>query len=195
MELHHGERPATGRMTSVEGRAASRRRPMRRALAAGVVMAALIAALPGPALGQTQNNQRFKVVSAGPPGAARTVIATGVITGVGSEVITSNPVSGTAGAVTLRWTFPEGTLFVTGTYSFTNVLDPRSCRRTITLRGTWEITGGTGEFAGATGSGDFSGTNRIVLQRSNGSCVPPPVVLVQVFHFTGNVSLGGAAAA
>ena len=156
-----------------------------------VIVTAFLGALPSAALAQTEINQRFRVVSAGPPGAHRTVIANGVITGVGSEVITSNP----PGEVTLVWTFPEGTLFVTGTYTFTNVLDPRTCRRTITLTGTWEITGGTGELAGATGGGDFSGTNRILLQRSSGSCVPPPVVLVQMFNFTGNVTLAGAAAA
>lgn len=54
------------------------------------------------------------------------------------------------------------------------------CRRTITLTRSWEITGGTEKFTGAAGGGDFSGTNRILLERSAGQCVPPPLVLVQL---------------
>ncbi len=191
MRLENGRRLESGRATTAERWTGGRRGRVRRAMAAVAVATAVVAALPGAALAQTQTNQWFRVVSAGPPGAHRTVIANGVITGVGSEVITSNP----PGVVTLMWTFPEGTLSVTGTYTFTNVLDPRSCRRTITLDGTWQITGGTGEFAGATGGGEFSGTNRILLQRSSGQCAPPPIVLVQVFSFTGNVTLAEAAAA
>ncbi len=170
---------------------ARRGRHLRRVLAAVTVVAAVVGALPSAATGQTQINQRFRVVSAGPPGAQRTVIANGVITGVGTEVITSNPDN----LATVTWTFPQGALSVTIRYSLENTFDPRTCTRRLTLTGTWEITEGTGRFAGATGGGDFSGTNRILLQRSSGTCVPPPVVLVQVFNFTGNVSLAGAAAA
>ena len=191
MELQDVHRPENGRATTVGSRTGGRGRPVRKALVAVTVVAAFLGALPGPALGQTQTNQRFRVVSAGPPGAQRTVIANGVITGVGTEVITSNP----QGVATVTWTFPEGSLSVTINFTFDSTFDPRSCQRRLTLTGTWEITGGTGEFSGATGGGDFSGTNRIVLRHSSGGCVPPPRVLVQVFNFTGNVSLAGAAAA
>jgi hypothetical protein len=153
--------------------------------------AAFLVGLPEAALAQTTINQRFHVISAGPPGAKRLVVANGVISGVGTEVIESNP----PGAATLRWTFPEGTLFVTTTYTFENVLNPQTCHRTVTLTGTWEITGGTGEFSGAIGGGEFSGTNRIHLTRTPDGCAPPPTFLRQVFSFTGDVSLAGAAAA
>ncbi len=179
MDLHHDvSRPAHGRRAS-------------RAVVAVTLAAAFLVGLPGGALAQTTTTQRFHVISAGPPGAKRMVVANGVISGVGTEVITSNP----PGSATLQWTFPEGTLFVTTTYSFTNVLDPRTCIRTVTLTGTWEVTGGTGEFAGATGGGEFSGTNRIHLTRTPDGCAPPPTVLRQVFTFTGDVSLAGTAAA
>lgn len=145
----------------------------------------------GPALGQMPN-QQFTVVSAGPPGAQRTVVASGVFNSVGTEVITSNP----PGSSTMQWVFPEGTLFVTTTYTRDIVTDPATCLRTITLTGTWKVTAGTGQLVGASGSGAFSGPNRVLLTRApDGSCVPPPIFLVQVFRFTGQLSLAAAPAA
>ncbi len=156
-----------------------------------VVLAAIVLAFSaGPALAQTQS-QEFIVVSAGPPGAARTVIASGVFNSVGTEVITSNP----PGSSTMEWVFPEGTLFVTTTYTRDIVMDPVTCLRTITLTGTWQITGGTGQLADATGEGTFSGPNRVLLTRTSEGCGPPPILLVQVFRFSGHLSLGSAAAA
>ena len=144
-----------------------------------------------PVLAQTVANQQFTVVSAGTLGAARTVIARGVFNSFGTEVIESNP----PGASTVRWIFPEGTVFVTNTYTADIVLDPVTCLRTVTLSGTWEVTGGTGLFSGASGSGTFSGPNRILLTRTPEGCAPPPVILVQIFQFSGHLSLGGEAAA
>ena len=178
MDVHDVSRPARGRRA-------------RRAVLACTVAVAFLIGLPDAALAQTKTDQRFHVISAGPPGAKRIVVANGVISGVGTEVIESNP----PGAATLRWTFPDGTLFVTTNYTFTNVLDPRTCHRTVTLKGTWEITGGTGAFAAATGSGEFSGTNRIHLSRTADGCAPPPTFLRQVFTFTGEASLAGGDAA
>lgn len=169
----------------------ARTRRARRAALAVMVAAAFLVGLPDGALAQTTTTQRFHVISAGPLGAKRTVVATGVISGVGTEVIESNP----PGVATLRWTFPEGTLFVTTSYTFENVLDPQTCLRTVTLTGTWQITGGTGAYSDATGGGEFSGTNRILLTRTEDGCAPPPIFLRQVFTFTGDVSLAGAAAA
>ncbi len=160
--------------------------PRRMVLAAVVLASVAVAAFPGAAHAAVAGPQRFVVVSAGAPGAARTVYAAGVMNAVGTETILSNP----AGVATLRWTFPEGTLHVTGHYSFQSHLDPQTCLRTITLNGTWQITSGTGRFAGASGGGTFSGTNRILLTRTGeGACVPPPVFLAQVFDFNGTVML------
>ncbi|MDQ4132900.1 MAG: hypothetical protein M3179_06740 [Actinomycetota bacterium] len=156
-----------------------------------VLGAVALTALPEAALGQTATNQWFRVVSAGPPGAARTVIANGVITGVGTEVIESNP----SGVATVKWTFPDGTVSVRIDFTFAGDLNPTTCLRTLTLKGTWEITGATGAYAGATGGGDFSGTNRILLSRTENGCAPPPVFLAQVFVFTGHVTLGANLAA
>lgn len=172
-------------MATASDRLAERRRQARRIILTAVVAALAVTAFPGAALAQT-GNQRFVSVTAGHPGGARTVVAAGVINGVGTEVIESNP----PGIVTLRWIFPDGTLFVTGSYTFDVHVDPRTCLRTVALAGTWEITGGTGRFEGATGSGTFSGSNRILGTRAaDGSCGPPPVVVAQVFGFNGVVTL------
>ncbi len=144
-----------------------------------------------PVLAQTVASQHFTVVSAGPPGAPRTVIARGVLNSVGTEVIESNP----EGVSTVRWIFPEGTVFVRNTYTADIAFDPVSCLRTITLSGRWEVTGGTGLFSGASGSGTFSGPNRILLTRTPQGCATPPVFLVQLFQFTGHLGLGSEAAA
>ncbi len=191
MDLDDVFQPNAARSTALGSRSVNPGRRIRRAALAATVLAAGLLGLADAALAQTTTDQRFQVISAGPPGAKRIVVANGVIRGVGTEVITSNPDD----AVTLVWTFPEGELFVTATYTIENVLDPRSCIRTLTLTGTWEITGGTGEFSAATGGGEFSGTNRIHLNRTAEGCAGPPRVLRQVFTFTGDVSLAGAAAA
>lgn len=80
-------------------------------------------------------------------------------------------------------------------FTFEGDLDPRTCLRTLSLTGTWVIVGGTGAYAAATGGGDFSGTNRILLSRTGDACSPPPVFLAQLFVFTGNVSVTSVAAA
>ncbi len=87
------------------------------------------------------------------------------------------------------WTFPDGDLSVA--ISYTSEVDryPRTCHVTITLDGTWEITSGTGTFAGATGGGTFSGTNRILIDKTPDGCAPPPIALVQVFKLSGELNV------
>ncbi len=161
------------------------------ATVASVASLALLA-FPGSAMAQTGGSQRFVVVAAGRPPVARMVFAAGPISGVGTEVIESNP----PGVATLRWVFPQGTLFVTTTYASEIEIDPQTCLRTVTLEGTWQITGGTGEFEGATGGGTLSGTNRSWGTRTpEGGCGPPAIVVAQVFQLEGNVELSGQAAA
>ena len=150
---------------------------MKKALSVVVASMSVLLALAGPAAADPEN-QRFIVISAGPPGAPRTVIAAGTFNSIGTEVIESNP----PGVSTARWVFPEGTLFVTNTYTSQNQLDPATCVRTITLQGTWQITNATGALAGTTGGGTFYGPNRIFLNRTpGGDCVPPPIFWCRSF--------------
>ncbi len=165
---------------------------MKRLVLTATVASLALLAFPGLAMAQASGNQRFVVVAAGPPPPARVVFAVGPVSGVGTEVIESNP----PGIATLRWIFPQGTLFVTATYASEVDIDPQTCLRTVILDGTWQITGGTGEYEGATGGGTFSGTNRSLGTRTpEGGCGPPAIVVAQVFQMVGNVELGDQVAA
>ena len=145
-----------------------------------------------PAIAETDGYQGFLVASAGPPGAPRTVDAFGTINSSGTEVVASSA----PGRATVRWVFPEGTLFVTNTFTSTMELDSRACVRTITLQGTWTITNATGQFTGTTGEGTFSGPNEQLLNVTpEGECSTPPVFLAQVYQFAGDVYFAAQAAA
>jgi len=165
---------------------------MKRLLLATVATLALVVA-PGPALARTAGDQGFLIISAGPLDAVRTVIAFGTIDGVGAEVV----VSSSPGAVNVRWDFPQGTLFVTSTFTTVMELDPVTCLRTVTLTGTWRITGATDELAGTTGGGTFSGPNSTILSRGpDDRCVNPPVLRpLLLFEYEGSVGLANRAAA
>ena len=121
MDLDDVSQPVAWRSTALGSRSVNPGRRIWRAAVAATVLAVCLIGVPGAALAQTTTDQRFDVTSAGPPGARRIVVAYDVVRGVGTEVITSNPDN----AGTLVWTFPEGALFVTATYTLENVLDPR----------------------------------------------------------------------
>src|SRR5919202_1790647 len=89
----------------------------------------------------------------------RTVVATGVITGVGEEEFLSQgegPSGTFVGSSNL--VFPQGSVSV----SVQGVAEPHffgpgGCFLRNTIHGTYKITGGTGAFSAATGRGEFSG--------------------------------------
>ena len=56
--------------------------------------------------------------------------------------------------------------------------------------GTFEITGGTGEFAGASGSATFSGEGRVVFRRTEQGCAldQPPLVDVLRVNLIGQLT-------
>lgn len=59
--------------------------------------------------------------------------------------------------------------------SYVTLAHPDFAAGVITFSGTWEITGGTGRFANATGEGTLSG---------NGSLAPPPSPVAATFEGT-----------
>lgn len=169
---------------------------MRRAAFALMTACLPLVSFSGLAWAETTSAQTFFVYAAGPPGASRTVVAAGPISGVGSVVIgSSEPGPGGTTIQHTTWVFPEGSLFVTLTLRFQNIFDPQLCIQTSNLTGTWQITGGTGRYSGATGSGTISGPNTGYFTRTPEGCSSTAYLRVTTFLYQGTARLGHAAAA
>ena len=169
---------------------------MRRAAFALATVCFALIGVSGVAWGQTTGAQTFFVYAAGPPGAARTVAAAGPISGVGAVLIgSSEPGPGGTTIQHTTWVFPEGSLFVTLTLTFRNTFDPQLCIQTSNLTGTWQITGGTGRYSGATGSGTISGPNSGYFTRTPEGCSSTAYLRVTTFLYQGTASLPYATAA
>ena len=155
---------------------------MKKTLLAVALAATTVLALPGTALAQSQ---QFRLISAGPANAPGTIIATGPFSGVG-RVITIND-------TTDRVVFPgKGTFILThesqgGSVTF----DPTTCTATFSETGTWTISGGTGMFAGATGSGAYTLNNGkfIGTRIGGGRCSEAGGRLSVVVQLTGDLNL------
>ena len=142
-------------------------------LAAGTALA--VSAAPAvPAAAAASGNETFTgtlVFTAVPGTNTRTVIssvvvAKGAFRGVGRFVELSQPL-GLDDLV-----FPSGTLHIVGTLgdlSFS--VDPHSCLFSGTQQLTWDVTGGTGQFGGASGSVTGTVSGRALLARNpDGTC-------------------------
>jgi hypothetical protein len=146
-------------------------------LVAGTALA--ISAAPAiPAAAATSGTETLggTIVFAAVPGTnSRTVLgsvvlARGVFKGVGRfvEIAQGDPVSQD------DLVFPSGTLHVlstTGGALSPFVINPHSCLFTGTAEFTYQITGGTGKFAGATGNLTGTISGRALLARNpDGTC-------------------------
>lgn len=153
---------------------------VKRALLAAGIALAIFAAPAMPAAAATSGTETLSgtLVFAAVPGTnTRTVIssvvlARGVFKGVGRFVelprLPTDPADVSRGDLV----FATGTMHVVSTLgSLSFSINPHNCLFTGTQQITWEVTGGTGQFADATGS--FTGTvsGRALLVRDpDGSC-------------------------
>ncbi len=169
---------------------------MRKGLFAVITACVTVASLSDLAWAETASPQAFVVYAAGPAGTPRTVIAAGALNGVGTVIIGgSQPGPGGSLIQQTTWVFPEGSLFVTLTYTATNRSDEQSCSSTSYLTGTWQITGGTGRYSGATGSGTISGPNSTYFTRTAQGCTSTPYFVATYFVYRGTITLAQPAAA
>ncbi len=124
-----------------------------------------------------------------------TIIASGAISGIGTL---------TAESVDYRQadnTYHETDLAAVGGGTLTMsvdgrfdvwpfTLDPRTCTQRGTLTGVWTVTAGGGDFAGATGSGTFSGRFLTYANRTPGGCDEQALKGFLAGPMVGNVSFG-----
>ena len=99
-------------------------------------------------------------------------------------------------------TFPEGMLLLRIQPTSNNLqFNPDACLLSGPIFGTYAITGGTGQLAGASGGGTFAGHVVALFGRgSQGECLGPesghaPVFVLQVIRNPGTITLPAAAAA
>ena len=159
----------------------------------GVVLGVftLLIGLPTPAVA-TSGNQGFLVVNTSPTEGQ--VVAVGVLTSRGTVVLPQGqPQSGSFPA---EFVFEEGTLFLTIFPTGNDLaLDPRSCVLSGGIAGRYDVTGGTGQLAGASGSGTFEGHVVLVFDRGpGGQCLgpetgQPPRRGIQIVRNPGIISL------
>ncbi len=148
--------------------------------------------LPGNAVAQTASNQKFTIVRAGTGPAL--VVAHGAINAVGTEtdnagqVPQGHPFDSTSN-------FPQGELLTTITYDGPpNIMfNPTTCETRVELTDHFVVTGGTGSYAAATGSGtDTVHVIEIAGRDSSGSCLgpkSPPIFELTIIQSTGNITL------
>lgn len=158
---------------------------MRTRLTLAAVVAALLGAflLPHAALGlgghhgRAAQHQRFIGLGTNPTSKTQTVLGFGAIHARGTDKILS--------ATKDKFVFPKGALLVThkrGAHHQTT--DKKTCYLNEHESGTFTITGGTGAYAGASGSGTYSASVVAVGCNQN---KPPSVFMIQI-HAAGSIT-------
>ena len=146
-------------------------------LAAGTALA-IAAAAAVPAAAATSGPETFSgtIVTSGVSGTrtviSSVIIAKGVFSGVGRIVELPGEPGDPANVSRDDLVFPGGTMhLVSTTVGASFSVNPDSCLFRLTLQQTGEITGGTGQFAAAAGSGPGTVSGQGLLPRNpDGSC-------------------------
>lgn len=135
------------------------------AMAASAIPLITTITMAPPASAATNANQRFLwLFTAGSESGK--AIGTGLVNGVGTIG------AGDDYPFPVTVSMPQGDLYLLGTIvSVNNEVDPITCVDHRTGADTYEVTGGTGTFAGVTGTGRDTENGYIVLPRNaDGSC-------------------------
>lgn len=136
-------------------------------------------ARPGPALSGTEHIQL--VSTSGP--STLTAIAGGVFTAGGVYH---------QGSQTATVVFPGGTYTVDPSQGIgPQTFNPRTCLLTVSQHGTFRVYGGTGKYAGISGSGTYRVSLLEVEARSGGKCSQneAPVAYQEIVTASGPVRL------
>lgn len=132
--------------------------------------------------------QTWTVVSRN--GQTTQVSASGVVTSVGTvkDFLVLHLDTGTFDNHAVQ-TFPEGTLLYHGQGTAVLTVDPRTCIGTGRFVGPFVIEGGSGAYAGASGSGTAIGDLTFVYPRTATGCSQVPIQSWGVAHATGQLSV------
>ncbi len=155
--------------------------------AAGTIVATGAIAVSGVAAASAHTNasgtEQFQVMSTSATSSTSSIIARGVFTAGGVDH-SGNKVDTAV--------FPGGSFKIahskgTGSQSF----NPKTCLMTISRHGTYKLSGGTGQYAGISGSGKYQFSILAVAARSGGKCTKskPPVAFQQIIKAAGPVHL------
>ena len=158
---------------------------------AGAVLV-MVVATPGPASAREPGAQELTVVIAQDFGAEQPafsrVVASGVVNGVGTDVFRPSGEGGPNSYST--YVFRAGTLSITTTATAFDVRPlGSSCVATFTATGTWEVTGGTGAYQGATGHGTLTVRGTMASARTPDGCSGTDGTSHGVIRETGQISL------
>jgi hypothetical protein len=156
------------------------------ALLAGVVW--LVLSQAGAAFASVSGPQSWVVVSRS--GQPTRVAAYGIVNAVGTvtDVLDLHLESGTFDNLATQ-TFPDGTLLYHGSGTAVLQVDPRTCVGTGRFVGPFLITGGTGRYANATGSGVAIGDLGFLFAHTTTGCSQFPVQFWGVARATGQLTL------
>jgi hypothetical protein len=163
-----------------------------KAVLGSFVMAFVLVGFPAPAAAQTTGPERITIVvrqdfAQDQPTFSR-VVATGVITAVGTDVFLPSPEGDPASYS--RYEFPDGTLSVRNAPEQQQFrLNPHSCVGRIKASGTWEVLRGTGAYASATGSGTLTLAGTAFFARAPEGCSETEGHSIAVIKITAEVAL------
>ena len=164
---------------------------MRKTITATIIAAAATVAMgsAGIAAASTHSSgasgiEHFQLMTTSPTATTSSVIAYGVFTGAAIDHQVSNNVD--------RFVFSNGAIRVhhsngKGPQTF----NPKTCLLTINQHGTYKLSGGTGTYAGISGSGKYQVSILAVAARAGGKCVKnkPPVAFQEIIKASGPVKL------
>lgn len=160
--------------------------------AAGAAVAAGAIAVSGVAVASAASHtarpaasgtEQFQLMNTSPTSSSSSIIARGVFTAGGVDH-SGNKVDTVV--------FPKGSFKIThskGTGS--QHFNPKTCLLTVSQKGTYTLSGGTGAYAGIKGSGTYQLSILAVGARSGGMCskTAPPVAFQQLIRASGPVHL------
>jgi len=117
------------------------------------------------------------------------VVASGPVSGVGEMTIVEETSDDSHQDFTAELVFPNGSITIRVTGPSTINVNPAACAGS--LRGTlqWTITGGTGAYEGASGSGTGAFAEWFVVERGPEGCSEgDAVAVVLTSHLSGTVA-------